>query len=150
MHSGVSRRDLLSVGAAGLSVGFAGCSAVEGFTSEPTELLFTLWNLDTQQPHQVFLEIYEADANDSEDGKVLEKDFELARAADTRGGEETNEKSSEDFRIESRPYLIRVYLPESEYPHTVHTFTSIPALRAILTTSIGYLSSYAATTTPTN
>lgn len=121
MHSGVSRRDLLSVGAAGLSVGFAGCSAVEGFTSEPTELLFNLWNLDTQQSHQLFLEVYEADAKDSEDGEVLEKEFELARAADTKEGEETNEKSSEDFRIESRPYLIRVYLPESEYPpYTTH------------------------------
>lgn len=117
----VSRRQVLRAGGAGLSTGFAGCSAVGGIGAEPTELLFTLWNFDTQRSHEVYLEVYEADAVDSEDGEVLERDFELARAADTEAGEEPDEGSQEEFRIESRPYLVRVQLSPAEYtPSTTH------------------------------
>ena len=132
MLTGVSRRELLSIGAAGLSTGIAGCSAVEGFTSEPTELLFTFWNLDTRQSHELFLEVFEANAEDSEGGEVLDNGFKLARAADTEEGEEFNEASRKKHRIESRPYLIRVELPESEYTQRTTHFHFHPCTESNL------------------
>lgn len=112
---------MLRVGGAGLSAGLAGCSAVRGLMSDPRELLLTLWNFDQTQSHDVLLRVIEADADTVEGGQVLREEFTLARAADTAAGEEFDEGSRKDARVESRPYLVRVHLSPSAYgPATAH------------------------------
>lgn len=112
---------MLRVGAAGLSTGLAGCSAVRGLMAEPTELLLTLWNFDRTQSHDVVLRVVEAAADTVEGGRVVRETFTLARAADTAAGEEFDEGSRKNVRVESRPYLVRVSLSSgANGPVTAH------------------------------
>lgn len=121
MKSNVSRRRLLQLGGVCVSTGLAGCSSVHGLISEETEVLVNLWNLDRTTGHEVHLEIIPADANQVDEGEEVRKTFALAEAAATEDGEESNEGSHTDFRLKSRPYLVRVWISESEYrPYTSH------------------------------
>lgn len=121
MNSDVTRRRALRLGGVSLSACLAGCSSVRGLISDETELLLTLVNLDRAKGHEVHLEIIRADSNDVDKGQEVRKTFALAEAAATEDGEESNEGSQKQIRLESRPYLVRVWLSESEYrPYTSH------------------------------
>ena len=105
----VSRRRALRLTGVGVTAGLAGCST-EALSGESAELLVKLRNSDQTADHEVRLELIRSDAAEFESGLHLRRDITLAKMADTASGEEYDDRSDRDVRVESQPYRVRVLL----------------------------------------
>lgn len=117
-----SRRRLLGLGSLGVGALLAGCQRLDAVRSPDTETRVVVRNHDPSSPHQLQVRLFDPDADDRSEAKLATHDAALDPADSTEDGVEAGPGATSSFRVESRPYLVRVYVNRSEFDHDPYHF----------------------------
>jgi len=127
--SSYTRRRVLAGGAPGVAALLAGCMQFDAGRSPDTETRVVVRNHDPMSAHQLSVRLLDPEAESSGERTVGGEDAYLDPATETAEDVEAGPDARTSFRVQSRPYLIRVHVNRSDFAHDPYHFHYRPCHR---------------------